>query len=767
MKRSLLSLFFLLLSSAVAAQSLQPLSTRSATPKPNSYILHVTDWLNQQPEARQALLDFHQRKAKGLLPVYPTLQAPPQVGDRRSFKVYNFETRQTELREFELRIIEARFYLWAEVASLDSGWVAPEKLEALRVALASTTPNGSINPNQGIIANNENIFGAPPNVDGDGKIDVLLVDIRDGWNPETDGGFVGGFVYSGDLSLLGNGNLRDILYLDTNPSLSTNRPLASLLATAAHEYQHLIHFNYDLDEISFVNEGLSEWAEVINGYSRRAMRYLGDASRYNVPIFRWSSDNVNVLDDYERAGLFTTYLEDRIGWQAVGAITRDPSNGNVGYQNALGPQGVSFLQVLLDFHTANFLNNRTVNPAYGYNRLDFQNLSVAPSAVYNGRIATQTPNTTITLQAGGVLYLVWQHVRDLQLSLSGSVLALRALRYPEGGGIIVEDLNPNNAPFIFTGTYDQVVLIVMRNATFGSTQVTYSAVWRSEQTFTSQTVQFDNGQAESPFFLSEGLELLTRFENPQPGYALLRRVYLPLYFYSQFRNGPPQTEPRDFTLTIRTALPEGTPGDVLFEQTLNDPRPYQSVTTQTLQFAEIDLFPYAAQIGNLPDVLFIGYRDAGTDTNTIVLATASYTVTNRSFVGPLQGSWRALWDITLNDGTTLRNRIIPIRAEFLISSEPVPTEPIADLPRTPALEPPYPNPFRTTTWLRYHIPESGPVRLRVFDLLGRPVATLVDGLQPAGTHTVRLDAGRWSSGLYLCVLEVGAQRHVQRLQVVR
>ncbi|WP_243664833.1 DUF2268 domain-containing protein, partial [Rhodothermus marinus] len=547
-------------------------------------------------------------------------------------------------------------------------------------------------------------------MDGDGKTDVLLVDVRDGWDPENGGGFVAGFVYSGDLSPLGDGNNKDILYLDTNPSLSTNRPIESLFSTAAHEYQHLIHFNYDLDEESFVNEGLSEWAEVMNGYGRRAMSYLSDVSRYNVPIFRWSQDNVNVLDDYERAGLFTTYLEDRIGWEAVGAITRDPQRGFFTYQNALSSQGLSFYPVLLDFHTANFLNNRSVNPAYGYSRTDFQNLGAAPSVVYNGRIATQTPDTTITVAAGGVQYLVWQHVRDLQVTLSGPTLVIRALKYPEGGGIVAEDLDPGTSPFTFTGAYEQVVLIVMRSSTSGSSQVTYSATWSSDQTFTSQIAQFDNGQALE-FILSGGLELLTRFENPQPGYTLLGRVYLPLYFYSQFRDGPPATEPRDFTLTVRAAQPDGTPGDVLFETTMDDPRGYQGVTSNTLQFAEIDLFPYAAQIGDLPEVLFIGYRDAGTDTNTIVLATSSYTVENRSFIGPTQQGWRALWDVTLTDGTSLNGRIIPIRVQFLVGSKP--TEPVAELPRELALEPPYPNPFRTTTLLRYHLPETGPVRLRV------------------------------------------------------
>ncbi len=757
-------LFLLLWPMAAAAQTLHPLPEPTAPPSPKSYVLHVTDWLNQQPEALQALADFHRRKALGLLSATPTIQAPPNIGDRQNFKVRNFTNGTLENRLFELRAIEARFYLWVEVASLDSGYVDNVKLEALRRALAEATPSGSYNPNQGIIANNEEVFGSPPNVDKDGKTDVLLVDIRDGWNPESGGGFIAGFVYSGDLVPFGNN--RDVLYLDTYPSLSQGFPLEQLLATAAHEYQHLIHFNYDQQELTFVNEGLSEWAEILNGYSRRPMRYLSDVKRYNVELFRWSENqSLAVLDDYERAGLFTTYLEERLGALATGAITRDLASGLPGYRNALNSISLDFSDFLVDFHTANFLNDPSLNPAYGYSRAAFQDLRAAPAVVYDGRIATQTPDTTITVQGGGVQYLVWTYVKDFTVTLSGTNFAVRAVRYPPNSAPVVESLSGGSVTF--SGVYNRVVLIVVCPTTGATSQITYRASWSAERTFTPQLAQYDNGQARTPFALSGGLELLTRFENPRPGYTLLGRVRLPLYFYSQFQNGPPSTAPRDFTLTVRAAQPDGTPGNLLFEQTFNDPRPYQPVTSLTLAFAEIDLFPYADQMGNLPNTFFIGYRDAGSDTNQVVLVTAAYTVENRSFIGPRRdGSWLPLWETRLSNDSLLTNRIIPIRVEFLISDWPVLAEEPPTLATAPRLEAPYPNPFRHEAVLRYHLPKTGPVRLSVYDLLGRQVAVLVDEPRLAGTHVVRLNAERWASGVYLCVFEAEGQRYIQRLYVV-
>ena len=65
------------------------------------------------------------------------------------------------------------------------------------------------------------------------------------------------------------------------------------------------------------------------------------------------------------------------------------------------------------------------------------------------------------------------------------------------------------------------------------------------------------------------------------------------------------------------------------------------------------------------------------------------------------------------------------------------------------LEQNFPNPFNPATQIGYSLQESMRVRLRVYDLLGREVATLVDGLQSAGNHEVTFNAGNLPSGLYM------------------
>jgi hypothetical protein len=67
----------------------------------------------------------------------------------------------------------------------------------------------------------------------------------------------------------------------------------------------------------------------------------------------------------------------------------------------------------------------------------------------------------------------------------------------------------------------------------------------------------------------------------------------------------------------------------------------------------------------------------------------------------------------------------------------------------------YPNPFNESTTIRFTVPRSGFVSLRVYDLLGREAAVLVDGERPAGTSTVVWDGGARASGVYFYRLTAG------------
>lgn len=78
-----------------------------------------------------------------------------------------------------------------------------------------------------------------------------------------------------------------------------------------------------------------------------------------------------------------------------------------------------------------------------------------------------------------------------------------------------------------------------------------------------------------------------------------------------------------------------------------------------------------------------------------------------------------------------------------------------------------PNPFTRQTTLRYDLPEASPVRLAVYDVLGREVVVLVDGAQEAGVHAAALDARGLPGGTYLVRLVVEERAFTRRVTLVR
>ena len=79
----------------------------------------------------------------------------------------------------------------------------------------------------------------------------------------------------------------------------------------------------------------------------------------------------------------------------------------------------------------------------------------------------------------------------------------------------------------------------------------------------------------------------------------------------------------------------------------------------------------------------------------------------------------------------------------------------------------YPNPFNPTTAIQYDLPADTKVILRIYDVLGEIVATLVDQVQSAGYKMVLWDAGNKASGMYFYRLQAGDFVAAKKLMVIK
>ncbi|HEX7070052.1 MAG TPA: T9SS type A sorting domain-containing protein [Rhodothermales bacterium] len=90
-----------------------------------------------------------------------------------------------------------------------------------------------------------------------------------------------------------------------------------------------------------------------------------------------------------------------------------------------------------------------------------------------------------------------------------------------------------------------------------------------------------------------------------------------------------------------------------------------------------------------------------------------------------------------------------------------------DLPTRFALHAAYPNPFNPSTAIAYDVKERTHVRLEVFDVLGRSVATLVNGPHEAGRYQTVFDARGLASGVYLYRIVMGPFTATRSIVLVR
>ncbi len=89
------------------------------------------------------------------------------------------------------------------------------------------------------------------------------------------------------------------------------------------------------------------------------------------------------------------------------------------------------------------------------------------------------------------------------------------------------------------------------------------------------------------------------------------------------------------------------------------------------------------------------------------------------------------------------------------------------LPKEYSLDQNYPNPFNPSTKINFQIPVGGMVILKIYDVIGNQVATLIHEVKPAGNYSINFDANALSNGVYLYQLTAGDFIQTKKMVVLK
>jgi hypothetical protein len=306
-------------------------------------------------------------RLKSICGVSTTLPAPAKpyaVGDTRKFWIQNQDTIEHFQVDVTLRYVTPHSYFWvgSDVDADDD-----------EIAALMTTFEEEIYPT------NRRFFGSEwsPGVDQDPHINVLYVG---GVGNSTGGYYSPHDEFNPAVNQYSNG--AELFVFNSDGASLTDQYTYGILA---HEFQHMIHWNLDRNETSWINEGFAELAAFLNGYGVGGHDWFY-VEEPDIPLADWTSlsDSPDVSSrHYGQSFLFLNYFLDRFGVEATQALVKHEENGLASVDlvlqelNITDPQSgkpITAQDLALDWMLTMYLGD----PSVGDGRYTYDNYPDAP-----------------------------------------------------------------------------------------------------------------------------------------------------------------------------------------------------------------------------------------------------------------------------------------------------------------------------------------------------------------------------------------------------
>lgn len=409
-------------------------------PTASSAAQNTLKTLQQAEVPINSLIDLAER-LKGIQNIPVTETPPPapyQIGATHTFWASNVDDNKNFKVDASLRYITPHLYFWIENGVNYS---------------SSALKNLGDTFEQKIYPTDRSFFGSEwtPGVDDDVHLYILFA--------RGLGNSVAGYYSSPDeYDPLAHpySNAHEMFFINAdNQSLSDSYTFGTL----AHEFQHMIHWYRDRNEDTWMNEGFSVLAELLNGYDVGGFdfEYM---SNPDLQLTDWSGEPGANGPHYGQSFLYLDYLLNRVGNQVTQDVVGDPQNGLTSIDETLAKDNITDPQtkqtitaddIFSDWVVTNFVQD----PKVGDGRYVYKNYSNAPQAnETEGYSRCPVDTQTRDVHQYGVDYIRFSCSGQHTLTFTGSTEVGLLAEKPHSGNFMFWSNKGDESDMTLTRSFD-------------------------------------------------------------------------------------------------------------------------------------------------------------------------------------------------------------------------------------------------------------------------------------------------------------------------